>query len=204
MTTWYSRSRRVSNSRDDNASLSTHVPNCWRCSSVSLLGAPLRGRSGKLAKPDFSHLRRRTRTASRHSLCCSATDCTLYPAASNKIVSARSRSRQSAPFLMISIRHSRSLSSNSIGATRATALSSVHIPECREFTANQLVAKCLLHIPGLFPIRSQDEQNSTSMSSPASNLVMADSKAFANNPGCIQKDANHRSGRDSSPQCLPG
>lgn len=143
MTTWYSRSRRVSNSRDDNASLSTHVPNCWRCSSVSLLGAPLRGRSGKLAKPDFSHLRRRTRTASRHSLCCSATDCTLYPAASNKIVSARSRSRQSAPFLMISIRHSRSLSSNSIGATRATALSSVHIPECREFTANQLVAKCL-------------------------------------------------------------
>ena len=157
MTTWYSRSRRVSNSRDDNASLSTHVPNCWRCSSVSLLGAPLRGRSGKLAKPDFSHLRRRTRTASRHSLCCSATDCTLYPAASNKIVSARSRSRQSAPFLMISIRHSRSLSSNSIGATRATALSSVHIPECREFTANQLVAKCL-SVPGEVVMRLRFRQ----------------------------------------------
>lgn len=143
MTTWYSRSRRVSNSRDDNASRSTHVPNCWRCSSVSLLGAPLRGRSGKLAKPDFSHLRRRTRTASRHKPCCSATDWTLCPAASNKIVSARSRSRQSLPFFRIPIRHSCSLSLNSIGATRATALSSFHIPECREFTAYQLVAKYL-------------------------------------------------------------
>lgn len=140
MTTWYSRARRVNNSREDNASLSIQLPSRWRCSSVSLLGAPLRGRSGKLVRPHFSHLRRRIRTASRHSPCASATDWTLCPTASSRIVSARSRSRQSAPFLIIALRPSRSLSPNSIGATRATGPPSFHTTQCRESTANQLVA----------------------------------------------------------------
>jgi len=76
----------------------------------------------RLARPDFSHLRHRPRTASRHKPCCSAIAWTLCPSASSKTVSARSRSRQSALFLMTSTRHSRSQSSGSIGATRAIAL----------------------------------------------------------------------------------
>lgn len=80
-----------------------------------------------------SHLLRRIRTASRHRPWSSATHWTLCPAASNRIVSARCRSRQSAPFLMIALRQSRSLSANSIRATRATAPSSFHVSQCRVY-----------------------------------------------------------------------
>ncbi|MEC4748245.1 hypothetical protein, partial [Methylomicrobium sp. Wu6] len=57
-----------------------------------------------------SHLRRRIRTASRHILCCFPMAFTLAPEASNKIVSARSRSCQSDPFLTMARKHASSFS----------------------------------------------------------------------------------------------
>ena len=134
--------RRLTNARQFKGSASTHSFSWLRCVSVNLLGAPLRGWSGKLFSPFRHHFRRRSRIASGFTPCCSATATTVWPSDSIKMVSARSRSRQSLPFLMINWSWSRSLSLNSIGFILIPPLSPPHL-KYRYSTAWWFIGKCL-------------------------------------------------------------
>lgn len=122
----HSVSRRSTKNRQVNGSASIHAFNRTRCSSLNLLGAPLRGWSGRLAKPALNHLRRRSRIVSGNTLCFSATSNVVCPSASNKIAWARSRSRQSLPFLTMIWSNSRSVSVSSTRTTRISFIGWLH------------------------------------------------------------------------------
>ena len=134
--------RRLTNARQFKGSASIHSLSWLRWASVNLLGAPLRGWSGKLFSPFLHHFRRRSRIASGFTPWCSATATTVWPSDNINMVCARSRSRQSLPFLTIVCSCSRSLSLNSIGFTRIPFLPPPYL-KSRYFTACRFIVKHL-------------------------------------------------------------